>query len=123
MNWVPGVPMMATSNTDDATVELGLPENDSAPGTALDNVIDFVLPEASGEASELNSQVQKIETRVNHVEYKVNAVHERVEEISSRPETSITISPPPPQKEESAPTKETSKKTLEDLTAELSNYL
>ena len=119
--------MMATPNTDDATLELGLPATSSVDtGTALDSVIDYVLPsmDTNIDANDkLNSQVQSIETRVNHVEDKVNAVHEKVEEISSRPEQTETSSRLSSESTENATAEDAPTKTLADLTEELSNFL
>lgn len=119
--------MMATPNTDDATLELGLPATSSVDtGTALDSVIDYVLPSTDTNIDvndKLNSQVQHIETRVNHVEDKVNAVHEKVEEISSRPEQTETSSRLSPESTENATAEDAPTKTLADLTEELSNFL
>ena len=128
--------MMASSKPADAPhLELGLSINetngvsDADGGTAIDRVIDFLNPPVDMHETnaKLDTQVQKIEDRVNHVEVKVNAVHDKVEEITSRPEVvnkvSTPTSSPSPRETETSFAPIHSEKTIEDLTAELADYL
>lgn len=144
--------MMASSKNDDAQpddmpqLELGLkfevPDPEASldatetdrGGTAIDRVIDFMLPSSDNlvkEGRNLDNQVKEIENRVNHVEDKVNAVHEKVEEITSQADTAISVPTPSlsptPEKTDSSfkSTRELCQpeKTVHDLTEELANFL